>query len=196
MTVFNSTFIKMRFSTLIKSHHWLSVEMTLLRLYPDQKESFDGYRDVFDRLQLMEPAMDDMLLVLSEHPCDIDEENDFYDTYVDVSGRKLVPEPDSLTDSYALEFVKWENWLGMELAPETIDNFNELEIIAHCLYEMTFCGYDQEDIQAQLTSLKSTVEDYQNLSDDEKNQETISLEDFLKELDENSDDQEESNALD
>ncbi len=170
--------------------------MTLLNLYPDQKESIDAYRIVFERLQILEPVNDDMLIVLKECASDIDEEDDSASTYVDVSGRKLIPDPGSLTDSYALEFDKWENWLGMELAPETINNFNELEIIAHCLYEMTFCGYDQEDIQAQLTSLKSTVEDYQNLSDDEKNQETISLEDFLKELDENSDDQEESNALD
>ena len=186
----------MKFSTLIKSHHWLSVEITFLNLYPDQKESIDAYRIVFDRLQILEPVIDEMLIVLSEHPCDIDEQNDSADTYVDVSGRKLIPEPDSITDSYALEFVKWENWLGMELAPETINNFNELEIIAHCLYEMTFCGYDQEEIQTQLASINSTAEEYQNLSDEEKNQVTISLEDFLKELDENSDDQEGSKALD
>jgi len=186
----------MKVSTFIKSHHWLSVEMTLLSLYPDQKESIDAYRVVFESLQLMEPAMDDMLIVLSEHPCDNDEENESDDTFVDVSGRKLVPEPDSLTDSYALEFVKWENWLGMDLAPETIENFTELEIIAHCLYEMTFCGYDQDEIQAQLASINSTAEEYQNLSEEEKAQQTISLEDFLKELDEKSDDQEGSKAID
>lgn len=185
----------MKFSTLIKSHHWLSVELTLLSLYPDQKESIDGYRIIFERLQIIEPVIDEMLIVLSEHPCDIDEQNDSASTYVDVSGRKLIPEPDSLTDSYALEFVKWENWLGMDLAPETIENFNELEIIAHCLYEMTFCGYDQDDIQAQLASINSTAEEYQNLSEEEKEQQTISLEDFLKELDENNDDQERSKAI-
>lgn len=186
----------MKFSTLIKSHHWLSVEMTLLSLYPDQKESIDAYRIVFERLRLLEPVNDDMLIVLTECAGEIDDEDGSASTYVDVSGRKLVPEPDSLTDSYALEFVKWENWLGMELATETIENFTELEIIAHCLYEMTFCGYDQEEIQAQLSSLKSTMEDYQNLTEEEKNQETISLQDFLKELDENNDDEAGSNAID
>lgn len=193
--IVNSLDIRMKFSTLIKSHHWLSVEMTLLSLYPEQKESIDGYRTVFDRLQIIEPAIDEMLIVLSEHPCDIDDQNDSATTYVDVSDRKLIPEPDSLTDSHALEFVKWENWLGMDLAPETVENFNELEIIAHCLYEMTFYGYDQDEIQGQLSSLKSMMEDFQNLPEEERSQETISLEDFLKELDENSDNQEGSKAL-
>jgi len=170
--------------------------MTLLNLYPDQKESIDGYRVVFERLQTMEPVFDDMLIVLKECACDLGEEDGSASTYVDVSGRKLVPEPDSLTDSYALEFVKWENWLGMELTPETIENFSELEIIAHCLYEMTFCGYDQDEIQAQLASINIIAEDCQNLSEEEKDQQTISLEDFLKELDENSDDQEGSKAID
>lgn len=170
--------------------------MTLLNLYPDQKESIDTYRVVFESLQLMEPAMNDMLIVLKECACDLDEEDDSASTYVDVSGRKLIPEPDSLTDSYALEFVKWENWLGMELAPETLENFTDLEIIAHCMYEMTFCGYDQDEIQDQLTSLNSTAEEYQNLSAEEKEQQTISLEDFLKEFDEKSDDQEGGKVID
>ena len=186
----------MKFSTLIKSHQWLSVEITLLNLYPDQKASIDAYRIVFERLQIMEPVRNDMLIVLKECACDIDEEDDSASTYVDVSGRKLIPEPDSLTDSYANEFDKWENWLGMELAPETIENFNELEIIAHCLYEMTFCGYDQDEIQAQLASINSTAEEYQNLSEEEKEQQTISLEDFLKELDKKSEDQEGCEVID
>ncbi len=84
----------------------------------------------------------------------------------------------------------------MELAPETLEKFTELEIIAHCLYEMTFCGYDQDEIQAQLTSINSLAEECRNLSEEEKDQQTIPLEDFLKELDENNDDQEENKAID
>jgi hypothetical protein len=38
--------------------------------------------------------------------------------------------------------------------------------------------------------------EYQNLSEEEKEQQTISLEDLLKELDENNNDLEESEAID
>ena len=177
----------MKFTDLIKSHNWLSVELTLLNLYPDQQEIIDQYKNVFDSLLIMEPENDEMLIVLTEYECDDDEENESKSTYVDVSGRKLEPETDnSLTDSYAIEFVKWEKWLGMEVAPETLYNFNELEIIAHCLFEMTFCGYEQEEIQEQFDSINRTVEDYKKMTDEEKEEKTISLEELKKRLDENS----------
>lgn len=54
----------------------------------------------------------------------------------------------------------------MGLAPETLENFSELEIIAHCLYEMTFCGYEQDEIQKQLASIDKTVEDFKKLTDE------------------------------
>lgn len=177
----------MKFTDLIKSHNWLSVELTLLNLYPDQQEIIDQYKNVFDSLLIMEPENDEMLIVLTEYECDDDEENESKSTYVDVSGRKLELETDnSLTDSYAIEFVKWEKWLGMEVAPETLYNFNELEIIAHCLFEMTFCGYEQEEIQEQFDSINRTVEDYKRMTDEEKEEKTISLEELKKRLDENS----------
>lgn len=80
--------------------------------------------------------------------------------------------------------MKWENWLGMGLAPETLENFSELEIIAHCLYEMTFCGYEQDEIQKQIDTINKTVEEYKNLTDEEKKEQTISLNDLKKKLDE------------
>lgn len=170
----------MTFNDLVKSHYWLSIELTLLDLYPDQKEIIEEYKNVFGVLQTLQPVKNDMLIVLKEYASEPDENCN--DTYVDVSGRKLSPNEDSITDSYAIEFERWENWLGMELAPETIRHFNELEIIAHCLYEMTFCGYEQEDIQEQFDSIQKTADEYKNLSEEEKNEKTISLDDFLRSL--------------
>jgi hypothetical protein len=174
----------MKFKDLIKSHSWLSIEMTLLNLYPDQKEMVDGYKSVFESLQIMEPVNNEMLIVLTEYECDIAEENDPKSTYVDVSGRKSVPDTTSIAGGYAIEFVKWEKWLGMVLAPETLENFGELEIIAHCLFEMTFCGYEQEEIQEQFDSINRSIDDYKNLSSVEKENQTISLEELKKKLDE------------
>ena len=173
----------MKFYELIKSQHWLSIELTLLDLYPDQKEIIEEYRRVFESLQLMQPENDDMLIVLTEYECDTDDESQPTSTYVDVSGRKQEPEPNSLTNSHAIEFVKWQNWLGMNIAPETLENFNDLEIVAHCLYEMTFCGYEQDEIQEQFASIKKSVDDYKHLTEEEKKQQTISLEDLKKKLD-------------
>lgn len=134
-------------------------------------------------MQILESDNDEMLIVLTEYECDTDGENEPISLYVDVSGRKLKPETNSISDSYAIEFVKWEKWLGMDLAPETLDNFSELEIIAHCLFEMTFCGYEQEEIQEQFDSINKTIDEYKSLTDEEKKDQTISLEELKKNLD-------------
>ena len=174
----------MKFEHLIKSHSWLSIEATLLNLYPDQEKIIDEYKRIFENLQIIEPAESEMLIVLTECEYDTDEDDKTKSTYVDVSGRKLETDPNSLTESYAIEFVKWEKWLGMSLAPETLDNFNELEIITHCLYEMTFCGYEQEEIKGKFDSLKKSVDEYKNLTDEEKQNQTVSLKELKKRLDE------------
>lgn len=158
----------MEFQNLIKSHNWLSVELTLINLYPEQKELIDDYKKVFENLQTLDAEIDEMLIVLKEYHYE-NEDDIYFKTYVDVSGRKLGEKNyDSMTDSYAIEFIKWEKWLGMSLAPETIENFSELEIIAHCLFEMTFCGYEQEEIQEEFESINKTIDDYKNLTNQEK----------------------------
>lgn len=168
----------MKLQQLIKSNNWLSIEMTLLNLYPDQKKIISEYRNVFEMIQLLEPFDNDMLIVLTEYESDTLDYTEEKTFYVDVSGRKLINDPTSFSNSYAIEFESWEKWLGMKLSPETLENFNELEIISHCLYEMTFCGYEQEEIQEQLQSIKKSVEDYKNLSDEEKKLKTFSLDEL------------------
>jgi rubrerythrin len=170
----------MKLFNLIKSNNWLSSELTLLGLYPDQEEVLDEYRKVFEKLQTTEPAeYDELEIILTEYDCDLNFENE-KETYVDVSGQKKIPDPDSITNGYAIEFLGWDKWLGMYLAPETLNKFSELEIIAHCLFEMTFVDYEEEAIQQKFKSISDTVEEYKKLTDEEKNQKTISLEELKK----------------
>ena len=72
----------------------------------------------------------------------------------------------------------------MGLATETTNNFNELEIIAHCLYEMTFCGYTEEEIKEQFDTFNDRVEEYKNWSEEEKKENTITLDELIKRIDE------------
>jgi len=169
---------------LIKSYNWLSVELTLLKLYPDQDKMLDEYRKVYEKLKLTEPAdYNELEIILIEYDNDPNFESD-KETYVDVSGQKKVPHPNDITNGYAIEFLEWGKWLGMDLAKETIKNFSDLEIIAHCLYEMTFIDYDEEAIQEQFKSLNDNVEEYKKLTEEEKEQKTISLDELKRRLDE------------
>lgn len=175
----------MKLYDLIKSHNWLSVELTLLNLYPDQVQMLDENRNVYEKLKITEPAdYDELEINLTEYDCDPNFESG-KETYVDVSGQKKIPDPNDITNGYAIEFLEWDKWLAMDIATETTKNFSDPEIIAHCLFEMTFIDYDEEEIQEQFKSLNDSVEEYKKLTNEEKEQKTISLDELKRRLDEN-----------
>lgn len=68
---------------------------------------------------------------------------------------------------YAIEFLDWSEWLDMEIAPETEAMFSDVEIIAHCLWEMTFVGYNRAEIREQFEEIKQAKADieFQELVD-------------------------------
>ena len=68
----------MKLYDLIKSNNWLGVELTLLRLYPDQKSMTDEYRNVFEKLKYLDPEEKDMTIVLTECGCDTDDEEEYF----------------------------------------------------------------------------------------------------------------------
>jgi hypothetical protein len=48
---------------------------------------------------------------------------------------------------------------------------------------MTFMGFDQEEIKNELDKIKEAVDDYKNMTEEEKNIKSISLDDLMKEFD-------------
>ena len=66
----------------------------------------------------------------------------------------------------------------MEIDKNSLENFTELEIIAHCLHEMTYAGFEQDEIQAQMNNIKETKVDYENLTPEEKAKRTFTFEEL------------------
>jgi len=169
----------MKLHDIIRTNDWLSVELTLVKLYPDQEENIDAYKEIFGKLRGMTPTDSEIQIILEEY---FDEES-YEESMVDVSGIKFVPNKSNLTESLAIEFVPWSEWLGMSIHARTLKKFNELEIISHCLFEMTFVGFEEEEIHDQFSSLKKSVDDYKNMTEEEKQAKTKSPDEFLEELD-------------
>lgn len=67
----------------------------------------------------------------------------------DVSGYN---EKDPLL--FGLSFNEWEEWLGLEIQPETIQDYLPVDIVAHCMWEMTFMGFTQRRIRKTAKKLK------------------------------------------
>lgn len=167
----------MKFKKLIQSNSWLSIASILLQLYPDEEKNISGYKKVFEELLFMHPADSEILIVVAHQKDDFDGEE-----YVDVSGKYVNPQNEEEEFSQAIEFAPWNQWLGMEISPESLLDFSELEIISHCLYEMTFVGFEEEEIQEELNIMEKSIEDYKNMTDEEKKANTTSLEELMKDL--------------
>jgi len=166
------------FITLIKNNAWLSIELTLLELYPDEKKNIAGYQKMFNKLQLLNPTPSSITIVVNWETDDFDNTK-----YVDVSGKYENPKTEEEKFSQALEFTPWSEWLAMEIATESLQNFNELEIIVHCLYEMTFVGFEEEEIQEKIQNIEAEAEKYKKMTEEERKENTTSLDELFKDLD-------------
>ncbi len=175
---------KMTFAELVKSNAWLSVKMVLSKLHPDQEEFMDDYQHVFSQLQVITSLPSNVTI-------DVGRIHDSYDNahYVDVSGYYTNPvdRTNEYTNSLAIEYTPWNKWFGMPIDKNSLKNFSELEIIAHCLIEMTYAGFEQEDIQSGIDRIKGIKEEYDNLTPEENKQQTISLNDLKAKYDTDSD---------
>jgi len=58
--------------------------------------------------------------------------------------------------SLGLQFMAWNKWLASEINQDALDNYSELDTAVHCLWEMTFNGFDEITIQ---NTLKEITED-------------------------------------
>jgi len=164
-----------KFLDLIKNNNWLSVKMTLLNLYPNEEKSISGYEDVYEKLFYLSPVLNDLTIQVKNEIDDFDQAE-----YVDVSGYYKNPKTEEEKFSQAIEFTAWNKWLGMDMDKSSLLNFSELEIIAHCLYEMTFIGFEEEDIQEEFNNLEDSVDEYKNKNEDDKTKNLTSFDDLLK----------------
>jgi hypothetical protein len=123
---------------LVHRYTWDEIEPVLLREYPDQKRNVEGYRQVYDELLRLEPAANDehVKIVIEYVTHGVTGEK-----FWNVSGVK----PNN-PQNYGLSFCRWEQWLGYYINRGTLRVLSEVEILAHCLWEMTWNGFTQERI--------------------------------------------------
>ncbi len=140
----------MTFTEILNLATWPEIEICLRRHYCKEGREADDcdtfvsdHSHVYATLLELHPEADDTVVHI-----ELKEEDGF--EYIDVYGIKP-----GTKDAWALELTRWEQWLGMEIAPSTLQRLSLSEIIAHSLHEMSFCGYDQEEIADFATELRS-----------------------------------------
>lgn len=116
----------------------------LLQIYPDQKKSKSGYEKVIKELRTTKPVRTAMEIEVTK----VKDPLEPHEEYTDISGSKPKTKM-----SYSLEFLPWNKWLGMKIAKVSLLHYNYLDIVAYCLWEMTWMGFDQDKIATELKDL-------------------------------------------
>lgn len=130
----------MKLSELISRYTWQEIEPVYLGLYPKEKRKRKKSREAFEYIQSLKPLGYEMRIHLE---CRDDEEGGYHD----VSGRDGSLRENGQEECFGLFLMDWDEWLGMEIEAETLEKYSELDILCHCFWEMTWCGYSMEKVK-------------------------------------------------
>jgi hypothetical protein len=189
----------MKLHELLNDLSWIEIQEALLRNYKDTEKSIKKYEEVFFKLIKMNPVENTMRISISYVEKDLIEDNDFQ-PYWHVCGlngtlQKNSNDADLFQEadkeflnsevSYAIEMTPWNEWLGMEIDQETANNveLTRADIVAHCMWEMTFFGFEEEKIQEILNDLNEKSEEIKNMSEEDLKKNTISLDELKEKID-------------
>ena len=149
-----------------------TVVEAVTQLY-DQRETEWLPEAIVDVLsQLRRPTPDSAASELGLHieltsPIDPDEQP-YWDVWC---GKQNDPE------RYGLDLSRWEEWLAIRVPQSLLDAMPDAEILAHCIWDMTFYGFTQERIAETRAELDRRVKEI-----DEGKAELIPWEDVKERL--------------
>ena len=132
-------------STLISAISFNEIKKRLIQLYPNQKKCIEGYKHVYCKLLCLKSKKSKLKLIIETIK---DEDGD----YVDVSGKEG-------KQIYAIEFTPWAEWLGMNIDVKTLKLFSKVDIVCHALWEMTFVGWEEEDVSGFMKEMQKRVKE-------------------------------------
>ena len=128
-------------------HHLVrKVEMAevvegIVRFY-DQRETQwlpEAVADVLGQLRKLQPdpAGTDYKLRIELTPPIDPEDEPFWDVSCTKHGE---------AERCGLDLTRWEKWLAVRVPESLLEKMTPAEIVAHCVWEMTFYGFTQEKI--------------------------------------------------
>ena len=133
---------------LIAKYNFKDVRKRLAEIYPGQKRSLPGYKDVFERLKRKRGRQSKLSISLKT----VKERGE--EPWVSITGiGKGKP------FGFAIEFTPWTEWVGMRIEKKTLKLFSEIDILCHCLWEMTWSGFTEEKVQKEIRELERRVKD-------------------------------------
>lgn len=146
----------MTFAEVIASTGWAEVAAAIRACWPE--EDLEGYRRVFAELRAMGPEPDPMRIAIECRPLlgedavvpEVIGRNGTLNRDLDDFRHMASHADPTLGDrevAYSLSLHPWRCWLGMTVEPETLRAYSPAEVVAHCLWDMTFHGFSEAAIR-------------------------------------------------
>lgn len=119
--------------------------------FPSQSNSREGYENAFNELlnkkQKKKHCIGDLFIEVV-----IEEDDD--ENYLDVCGLNI-----RNGNRYSIELCKWSDWVTMFITKGTLDRLSKEDIVAGCLYEMTFFGFSEKSVMEQLNKMENAFKE-------------------------------------
>lgn len=142
-----------RLYDLLKETDFETVFKTLCHWFSDQEKSREGYEFVYNKIKEMKLRKHNLSDLFIKVEAVKEEDEDIRD-WLNVCGKDIISKS---IINYGLEFEDWNDWISMFITQDTLDTLSKEDIVAACLYEMTFYGFTEEDVQNKHKDLLDTV---------------------------------------
>jgi hypothetical protein len=140
------------FGELLEKYPNNEILATLFKEYPEQEENLFGYIEALSELRSLEPQTPDYVISITSFSADDDPLSEI--DWVDVSGVKH-----NDSTNYAIEYEPFERWLGAPISEQSFIDFDEPQVLAHCMFEITWSGYSNAERQEQLDCIMDVYND-------------------------------------
>lgn len=81
--------------------------------------------------------------------------------------------------SYAFEFSRWNEILGYNVHEKSMLELGEVASLSSVFYEMTFCGFEEEDIQEELEEIKDRANEVHEMIENKDFSQLKSIEEIF-----------------
>ncbi len=156
---------------------WGAIETALRETFPFEAGSLHRYKDVYELLASLPPSSSELVLGIEPH-------EDSEERWLEVYGEDGTLRDDGEPERFALELSPWSEWLGMGVPEELRRELGDAHVVAHCLYEMTTFGFDEESVRAQREELSRRVRALDEMTPEEREEHLVPWEEVKARLEE------------
>lgn len=131
---------------MLSDTNFYDIMTAMFESHPDEKKNIIGYFDVYKSIITYKKGIKtNGMLRCKKETWD----NGYCVEIYGVFNHKV----------YAIDFLRWSEWVNMNVEKDTLESFTSEEICAAALYEMTFHGYTEEKVEKEYSYLEKSFEE-------------------------------------